>query len=91
MPSRSRTGAVSFSVVVVPSAAVQRAKTVDVVFVRLAVDEYETRRVRVLRRQGQDAHVAGVRPGEEIVAEGSFLLKTEILKDSIGAGCCDVE
>ena len=78
-------------VVVVPSAAVQRAKTVDVVFVKLAVDEYETRRVRVLRRQGDRAHVAGVRPGEEVVAEGSFLLKTEILKDSIGAGCCDVE
>lgn len=78
-------------VVVVPSGAVQRARTVDVVFVRLAVDEYETRRVRVLRRQGERAHVAGVRPGEEVVSEGSFLLKTEILKDSIGAGCCDVE
>jgi cobalt-zinc-cadmium efflux system membrane fusion protein len=33
----------------------------------------------------------GVAPGEAVVTEGSFLLKTETLKDSIGAGCCDVE
>jgi cobalt-zinc-cadmium efflux system membrane fusion protein len=79
-------------VLVVPSAAVQRAKTVDVVFVQLAVDEYETRRVKVVRRQGEFVHLAkGVKVGEQVVTEGSFLLKTEILKDSIGAGCCDVE
>jgi cobalt-zinc-cadmium efflux system membrane fusion protein len=79
-------------VLVVPSTAVQRAKSVDVVFVKLGVDEYETRRVRVVRRQGDVAHLAkGVKAGEEVVTEGSFLLKTEILKDSIGAGCCDVE
>jgi len=33
----------------------------------------------------------GVRVGEEVVTAGSFLLKTETLKESIGAGCCDVE
>jgi len=26
-----------------------------------------------------------------VVTEGSFLLKTETLKGSIGAGCCEVE
>jgi cobalt-zinc-cadmium efflux system membrane fusion protein len=25
----------------------------------------------------------------EVVTTGAFLLKTEILKDSIGAGCCE--
>jgi cobalt-zinc-cadmium efflux system membrane fusion protein len=34
---------------------------------------------------------SGVEVGEEIVVAGSFLLKTETLKDSIGAGCCEVD
>jgi cobalt-zinc-cadmium efflux system membrane fusion protein len=33
----------------------------------------------------------GVAPGEHVVTVGSFLLKTETLKGSIGAGCCEVE
>lgn len=79
-------------VLLVPSAAVQRAKSVDVVFVKRGVDEFETRRVKVIRRQGDVVYLAnGVAGGEEVVTEGSFLLKTETLKDSIGAGCCDVE
>jgi cobalt-zinc-cadmium efflux system membrane fusion protein len=32
-----------------------------------------------------------VKAGDEVVTEGSFLLKTETLKESIGAGCCVVE
>ena len=78
--------------VVVPRVAVQSAGGVDLVFVQLAVDEYETRRVR---RSGgtldQVVLTSGVKPGEQVVTTGAFLLKTETLKDSIGAGCCDVE
>jgi membrane fusion protein, heavy metal efflux system len=33
----------------------------------------------------------GVKSGETIVTVGSFLLKTEVLKGNIGAGCCEVE
>ena len=33
----------------------------------------------------------GLNGDEAVVTQGSFLLKTEILKGSIGAGCCDVE
>jgi cobalt-zinc-cadmium efflux system membrane fusion protein len=33
----------------------------------------------------------GLTGDEEVVTTGSFLLKTEILKGSIGAGCCEVE
>ncbi len=32
----------------------------------------------------------GLKPGETVVTKGSFILKNEILKDSIGAGCCEV-
>jgi membrane fusion protein, heavy metal efflux system len=31
----------------------------------------------------------GLRPGQDVVTTGAFLLKTEIMKGSIGAGCCD--
>lgn len=78
------------STVTVPASAVQRAKGVDIVFVRLAEDEFEARRVTVRSRSGDEVRLAdGVRPGEAVVTVGSFMLKTETLKDSIGAGCCD--
>lgn len=78
--------------VVVPRGALQRARGVPVVFVRLAEDLYETRRVQVGLGHGDQIDlVHGVHPGELVVTEGSFLLKTETLKESIGAGCCDVE
>lgn len=80
------------AVVTVPRAAVQAAGHVHLVFVREAADTYVARRVQVLARTGDQIRVAGpVRPGDEVVTTGSFLLKTETLKDSIGAGCCDVE
>ncbi len=76
--------------VTVPAAAVQNAKGVSLVFVRLAVDEFEARRVKVRSRQGEEVRLSeGVKPGETVVTAGSFMLKTETLKDSIGAGCCD--
>jgi len=33
--------------------------------------------------------LSGVKGGDVLVTSGSYLLKTEILKGSIGAGCCD--
>jgi cobalt-zinc-cadmium efflux system membrane fusion protein len=74
----------------IPVAAVQRIRGVDLVFVPTSPTTYETRRVTLERREG--AHVvlrSGLSPGERVVVDGSFLLKTELLKDSIGAGCCD--
>lgn len=79
-------------IVAVPNAALQRAGATHFVFVRLAQDLFETRRVRPGDGDGTFTAVDGrVAPGDEVVTEGSFLLKTETLKDSIGAGCCDVE
>lgn len=76
----------------VPADAVQRARGVDVVFVRGAEDEYLLRRVRVVAREGRLVRLTGgLAAGEPVVIAGSFLLKTEVLKDSLGAGCCDVE
>jgi len=76
----------------VPHAAVQRANGAEVVFVRLSDTLYETRRVETgARADGWVAITRGIAPGEDVVTVGSFLLKTETLKGSIGAGCCEVE
>lgn len=77
----------------VPREAIQRARSVHLAFVRLAPDEYEARRVKMTANHREDNLVevsSGLQPGEEVVVAGSFFLKTETLKDSIGAGCCDV-
>jgi cobalt-zinc-cadmium efflux system membrane fusion protein len=85
-----RTG--SGSAVVVPRQAVQRAKDAQLVFVRVGEDAYEARRIQVGSGDADLVEVSGrVAPGEEVATAGSFLLKTETLKGSIGAGCCDVD
>ena len=78
----------------VPRGAIQRAKSVKLAFVRLTSNEFEARRVQVASNHGSGDLVeiaSGIEVGEEIVVSGSFLLKTETLKDSIGAGCCEVD
>ncbi|WP_437627766.1 efflux RND transporter periplasmic adaptor subunit [Sorangium sp. So ce1151] len=89
MFGRARILAPARAAVMVPRAAIQRARTAKLVFVRLADDQFEARRVEVGAAEGDLVEVVkGVRPGEEVATEGSFLLKTETLKESIGAGCC---
>jgi len=76
----------------VPRAAVQRVKDVSLVFVRLDDDEYETRRVQLgASNEASFEVLKGIRPGERVVTVGSYLLKTETLKGSIGAGCCEAD
>jgi cobalt-zinc-cadmium efflux system membrane fusion protein len=83
---------VNAAAVLVPKEAVQDAKGVQLVFVQLAPDAYEARRVKTTPGENNMVAVAAdIRPGERIVTTGSFLLKTETLKESIGAGCCEVE
>ncbi|MBI5501146.1 MAG: efflux RND transporter periplasmic adaptor subunit [Deltaproteobacteria bacterium] len=78
--------------VLVPVAAVQRARGASLVFVRLAEDLFEVRRVAVGPAAGGLVPAQGrLRAGEEVVTVGAFLLKTETLKDSIGGGCCEVD
>jgi cobalt-zinc-cadmium efflux system membrane fusion protein len=80
------------SSVLVPKEAVQDAKGAQIVFVQLAPDLYEARRVKAAPvENGKMAIDSDVRPDERVVTTGSFLLKTETLKESIGAGCCEVE
>jgi cobalt-zinc-cadmium efflux system membrane fusion protein len=89
--ARIQTGGAAAGVEV-PRAALQRANGADVVFVRLTDTLYETRRVETgMRTDGWVEITRGIAPGEDVVTVGSFLLKTETLKGSIGAGCCEVK
>lgn len=85
--ARIQTGA-SQPTVLIPRASVQKADGIAFAFVRLAADTFETKRLRLGPGQGDKVVVlAGLKRGDEVVTDGSFLLKTETLKDSIGAGC----
>lgn len=76
--------------VVLPEEAVQRAEGHDLVFVKTAEMVYEPRAVGVRRLSGRRVAVlSGLQPGAHVVTTGAFLLKTEIMKESIGAGCAD--
>ncbi len=77
--------------VTVPSASVQTSG-VPFVFVRDGELTFAVRHVTVAQRRGAEAVISeGLKSGEEVVTTGSFLLKTETSKDSIGAGCCSVD
>ncbi|QRK07776.1 efflux RND transporter periplasmic adaptor subunit [Archangium violaceum] len=74
----------------VPRDAIQRAGGRALVFVKTGAGLYEP--VAVELGAGTREHVEvvkGLEPGAEVVTTGAFLLKTEILKESIGAGCCE--
>ncbi|MEK6798527.1 MAG: efflux RND transporter periplasmic adaptor subunit [Planctomycetota bacterium] len=77
----------------VPKDAVQWDGCCNIVFVR-ANDEgtaFQPLKVRLGIDTGAAYEVlSGVQGGDIVVTSGSYLLKTEILKGSIGAGCCDV-
>ncbi len=78
--------------VVVPKQAVQWEGCCNVVFVRKNDRLFVPRKVRLGHEAGRHWVVeSGLKGGETVVTTGSFLLKTEILKGSIGAGCCEVE
>lgn len=77
---------------IVPRAAVQQAAGTSFVFVRSSDVEFEARRVKLGDGDASTVEViSGVRAGEEVVTTGSFLLKTETAKESIGAGCCETD
>lgn len=76
--------------VAVPSAAIQWEGCCYVVFVRLSDEIFQTRKVRLGTKDAAYTEiVAGLLPGEVVATEGSHVLKSEILKSSLGAGCTD--
>jgi cobalt-zinc-cadmium efflux system membrane fusion protein len=77
---------------VVPKESVQWEGCCNVVFVKESETVFLPRKVHLGVATGTLYEVlSGIEEGEEVVTQGSFLLKTEILKGSIGAGCCEVD
>jgi cobalt-zinc-cadmium efflux system membrane fusion protein len=79
-------------VVLVPKDAVQWEGCCNVVFVQETDQRYRPRKVMLTKGEGSYYQVTeGLSNGERIVVDGAFLLKTELKKSSLGAGCCAVE
>ena len=78
------------SAIVVPNEAVQWEGCCYVAFVRLSDTVFQTRKLRIgAKVNGFTEVIIGVLPGEAVVSEGSHVLKSEILKSNLGAGCTD--
>ncbi len=70
-----------------PASAIQRIGGVPVVFIAKAPGLYEKRAVTLGQRYGEHFEVlVGLEGGEEIVTEGSFILKSELLRAEAGHG-----
>lgn len=83
--------------IVVPQQAVHWEGCCQVVFVRdknyfsspESPKVFQLRSVRTGAKQGEMAEViAGLLPGEVVVTEGSDVLRAQLLKNSLGEGCC---
>ena len=76
--------------IAVPTEAVQWEGCCYVVFVRISDDIFQTRKVRLGAKDAAYTEIqGGVLPGEIVVTVGSHVLKSEILKSNLGAGCTD--
>jgi membrane fusion protein, heavy metal efflux system len=70
--------------VVVPGDAVQQVNGQDVVFVKTAADRFAVRPIQVgVTSSGHTPVLEGLKAGEEIVVNGSFVLKSHLLRSSI--------
>lgn len=77
--------------VVIPRDAVQHRSGQDLVFIPESNGIYRPQLVRVSRlgRRNLVEVTSGLTAGQRVVTTGAFLLKTETMKDALGAGCTD--
>ena len=68
----------------VPASAIQRQKSESIVFVEAGDGRYERREVKLgTASQNAVEVVDGLKPGEMVVTDGSFLLKSELDKSNL--------
>jgi len=76
--------------IVVPAQAVQSDAGRDFVFVPYVKGYCLRRFVETLPATGDERTIlAGLAAGERVVTDGAFLLKSDVLRDKMGAGCAD--
>jgi cobalt-zinc-cadmium efflux system membrane fusion protein len=72
------------SAVFVPEEAVQQINGLDVVFVRRSGSEFEARTVKTGEHTGGETEILeGLAGNESVVVKGSFLLKSQMLKNTL--------
>jgi cobalt-zinc-cadmium efflux system membrane fusion protein len=75
--------------VAVPNEALQWEGCCHIVFVRLTEDIFQVRKVKLGAAANGFTEVnIGLLPGEVVATAGSHVLKSELLKSALGAGCC---
>lgn len=75
----------STSVLMVPKSAIQEINGETVAFVRKDATHFEKRPVKVGAQGDNDFQVlSGLRAGDQVVTQGSFYLKTAMMRGSIG-------
>jgi len=68
----------------IPWSAVQEVDGHQAVFVRVGEGEFELRTVHTAERAGELVEIlTGLEPGDEVVADGSFLLKGQLLRSTL--------
>jgi cobalt-zinc-cadmium efflux system membrane fusion protein len=75
--------------VALPEDAVLEDEGRSFVFVRAEGPYFIRRPVTLGRTVDGWVEVAGVEPGAEVVMKGAFLLKSDVLRSKMGAGCAD--
>ena len=76
-------------VLAVPKVAVLSDEGRPFVFVHREGEYWIRRSVTLGRRLGDRVEVQGLPAGQRIIADGSFLLKSDVLRKKMGAGCAD--
>jgi cobalt-zinc-cadmium efflux system membrane fusion protein len=80
----------SEEVLAIPAGAVLSDEGTSFVFKHWKDDYYVRRAVRLGRTFSNGVEILeGIEPGDAIVTEGAFLLKSDILREKMGAGCAD--
>jgi len=77
-------------ILAIPKEALLSDEGVDFVFKHMQGDYFLRQNVR--KGRAFDAAVEileGLEPGQTIVAEGAFVLKSDVLRSKMGAGCAD--
>jgi membrane fusion protein, heavy metal efflux system len=75
----------STNAIFVPEDAVQDINGSAVVFAKLENNTFEARAVQIAHRLNGEAQIsAGLKPGDQVVVKGSFVVKSDILKSQIG-------
>ena len=73
-------------VLLLPDGALQTDGENQIVFVALDSNKFEKRNVKLgLEQSGRVQVLSGVKVGENVVTDGSFILKSEMLKGQLGA------